>query len=104
MFGSKKGQSTLEVVMLIGFVIAALIAMNTYMKRGVQGRLRQSADQVGEQYEAGKTTYKYETNVDMRQTESMSAGGGVTTTIAANENVRTKKSLDAETVAAWATP
>lgn len=97
----KKGQTTLEVVMLIGFVIAALIAMNTYMKRGVQGRLRQSADQVGEQYEAGNTTSKYRTVTDLTQSEAITAGGGSLTTIAEGENTRTKTSTVDEVVAEW---
>jgi uncharacterized protein (UPF0333 family) len=76
-----KGQSTLEYVILIGFVVAALIAIGVYMKRGIQGRLKESSDQVGDQYSAGNTTAKYTTVMDVQQTESMAAGGQTTTTI-----------------------
>ncbi|MCX5693761.1 MAG: hypothetical protein NT014_01305 [Candidatus Omnitrophica bacterium] len=86
MFGVKtKGQTTLEVVILIGFVVAALIAMGVYIKRGMQGRLRDSADQIGEQYSAGNTTGKYTTTISMEQNESMQKGGHVDTTIVKNE-------------------
>ena len=43
----KKGQSALEYSMLVIIVIGALLAMQNYMKRGVQGRLRSSVDGVG---------------------------------------------------------
>lgn len=90
MFGVRtKGQTTLEVVILIGFVTAALIAMGTYMKRGIQGRLRESTDQVGEQYSAGNTTSTYVTTTGMTQTENMTAGGGVTTVISRNRQGKT---------------
>jgi len=82
---SKRGQSTLEYVILIGFVVAALIAMGVYMKRGVQGKLRESADQVGEQYSAGNTTGTYTTTTNINQTENMASGGRTTTTINRNE-------------------
>jgi Flp pilus assembly pilin Flp len=90
----KRGQTTLEVVILIGFVVAALIAMGVYMKRGIQGKLRESTDQVGEQYSAGNTTSEYTTKVKMRQVENMSRGGAVTTQILENE----QKKSGSETV------
>ncbi len=43
-------QSTLEYAVLIACVVSALIAMQIYIKRGMQGRLRQSGDSLGEQY------------------------------------------------------
>lgn len=51
-----KGQSTLEYAVLIVVIIAALIAMQVYLKRGVQGRMRESSDQIGEQFSPGFTT------------------------------------------------
>lgn len=84
-----RGQSTLEYVILIGFVVAALIAMGVYMKRGIQGRLRESTDQVGEQYSAGNTTGTYVTTTKMEQEENMVAGGTVTTVIKENKQDRT---------------
>ena len=80
-----KGQSTLEYVILLGFVVAALIAMGVYMKRGAQGRLRESTDQIGEQYEAGCTTGKYTITSDMDQNELVEGGGHITTTIRKNQ-------------------
>ncbi|MFA5311068.1 MAG: hypothetical protein WC355_02010 [Candidatus Omnitrophota bacterium] len=84
MFRGKRGQSTLEYVILIGFVVAALIAMGVYMKRGMQGRLRESTDQIGEQYSAGNTEAEYTVTTGLTQTESMVSGGGTTTEIERN--------------------
>jgi len=49
----RHGQSTLEYVFLIALVAAAIIAISVYVSRGFQGRLREQADQVGEQYSLG---------------------------------------------------
>jgi Flp pilus assembly pilin Flp len=84
-----RGQSTLEYVILIGFVVAALIAMGVYMKRGIQGRLRESTDQVGQQYSAGNTTGSYTTDVDFKQTENVKAKGETTTVIDTNKQTKT---------------
>lgn len=62
-----RGQSTLEYAVIIVVILAALLAIQAYIKRGVQGKLRSSADSIGEQYSAGKTTSTYTTE----QTESM---------------------------------
>lgn len=54
----KKGQSTLEYAVLITIIIAALLAMNQYIKRGIQGRLKSSTDDVGDQFSPGNTNFK----------------------------------------------
>ena len=53
----RKGQSTLEYAVLIVIVIAALLAMNQYIKRGIQGRLKSATDDVGDQFSSGNTNY-----------------------------------------------
>ncbi|GEM_PF-765338 len=44
-----KGQAALEYSVLIAVVIAALVAMQIYMKHSYEGRLRSSIDEVGKQ-------------------------------------------------------
>ncbi len=83
-----KGQSTLEYVILIGFVVAALIAMGVYMKRGVSGKLRDSTDQIGEQYDPRLTTSNYTVKSRMQQHEDLSSKGEVTTNIQVNTQNR----------------
>ena len=95
-----KGQSTLEYVILLGFVVAALIAMGVYMKRGTEGKLRESTDQIGDQYDAKNTKSEYTTVSHMKQTENVTAGGGSVIKIATPEdNIQTKTGN--ETVVAW---
>ncbi len=60
--GNYRAQSTLEYALIIAVVVAGLVAMQIYMKRGVQGKLRESADQIGEQFEANNTTVNRTTN------------------------------------------
>lgn len=85
---SSRGQSTLEYIILLGFVIAALIAMGVYMKRGMQGKLRESTDQIGEQYSAGHTTSNYNTTTEMSQNEVVSTGGVSHTEITKNQQIK----------------
>lgn len=86
----KKGQSTLEYAIVIGVVVAALLALNAYMKKGVQGKLKESTDQIGKQFdpntfqnawksESGGTT----TTNEVRDTDT----GATTSTIAQGETV-----------------
>lgn len=58
----KRGQSTLEYAVLIVVIIAALIAMQVYLKRGIQGRMKESSDQIGEQFSpsvVNRNTFTY---------------------------------------------
>lgn len=51
-----KAQSILEYSVVIVVIIAALLAMQVYIKRGMQGRWKEAVDQVGEQYDPKTTT------------------------------------------------
>ncbi|GAI08597.1 unnamed protein product, partial [marine sediment metagenome] len=60
----KNGQTLIEYAVVITCIIAALIAMQSYIKRALQGRLRSAADQIGEQYAPGRTTGSFTTTVN----------------------------------------
>jgi Flp pilus assembly pilin Flp len=45
-----KGQTTLEYAILIVIIIGALLTLQVYIKRGVQGRFKSATDDIGEQY------------------------------------------------------
>ena len=47
----KKGQTALEYVILLIVVIGSFIAIQSYLKRGLQGRWRDAVDGLGEQYD-----------------------------------------------------
>src|SRR3989338_7669597 len=80
---TKRAQSTLEYAILIGVIVAGLIAMQVYLKRGFQGKLRESADSMGEQFSPGQTTYNYTTNSFTNSTETLNAE--ITTTTIHNQ-------------------
>lgn len=50
-FFNQKGQSAVEYTAIMVIVLGALVAMGSYMKRGVQGRWKESADNLGDQYD-----------------------------------------------------
>ncbi|MFZ5800497.1 MAG: hypothetical protein ACOY3D_03845 [Candidatus Omnitrophota bacterium] len=84
----RSAQSTLEYAVLIVLVAVAVIATQTYIKRAMQGRLRSSADDVGEQFSPGASnvlttiTSNSVTQEDSNRTGSMS-------TIISDNTVRT---------------
>jgi len=57
---NRRAQSTLEYVLLVAAVVAALIAMFGIISYGSMGKFKQSADSIsdGEQYEPGVTQVK----------------------------------------------
>ena len=61
-FGSRRGQSVFEISLLLVLIVAALIAVQVYLKRGIQGRLRSNADAIGEQYDPVRTTSDFVMN------------------------------------------
>ncbi len=70
-----KGQSTLEYAILIIIIIAALLTLQTYIKRGVQGRLASSTDSIGDQFSQAKPANYYKVVTTNSLTlESLNAG------------------------------
>ena len=65
----KKAQSSLEFALVISAIVVALLAMQVYIRRGLQGRMRASADELSaQQYEPGKVvsniTVTQSSNID----------------------------------------
>ena len=69
----KKGQVIMEAGVLLCVIISALMIMQFYIKRSYQGRIKDEADQIGQQYSPGHTTSMVRTDV---RTISSSATGG----------------------------
>lgn len=76
---SRRGQSTLEYAILILIVIVALLAMQTYLKRGIQGRMRESSDNIGEAYSPSYTTSEF-TRTSVSETRETIEPEGITKT------------------------
>lgn len=70
----KRGQSTLEYAILIIIVIGALLSIQVYIKRGIQGRLKSSADDIGDQYSDGNTNVLMTTRVLSQTHDTFIAG------------------------------
>ncbi len=73
-----RGQNLLEYAILIGVIVAALLATQTYLKRGKAGGLKDSADSMGKQFNPEETTYNYVTVTGSNSSENLVSG--VTTT------------------------
>lgn len=90
MIKRNKGQSTLEYALIVTVVIASLLAINLYMKRGVQGRLKESADEIGKQFDAGGNysfSWKTASSGQSNTTEVRNiTDGTITSTIHSGEN------------------
>ncbi|MBF0523285.1 MAG: hypothetical protein HQL24_09555 [Candidatus Omnitrophica bacterium] len=70
----KRGQSTLEYAILVIIIIGALLSIQTYIKRGIQGRLKSATDDIGDQYSPGNTNVVSYTTTVSNTTESNVAG------------------------------
>src|SRR5208283_1798928 len=70
----KRGQSTLEYAVLIVVIIGALLTIQVYIKRGVQGRLKSAADDIGDQYSDGNTNVIQTTIRNSNTSEVFNAG------------------------------
>ena len=59
-FRNKKGQNVAEYAILIALVVGAIIAMQTFVKRGFQGRLKGAVDYMVDQTNTLGTEGQYE--------------------------------------------
>ena len=80
---NRKGQSTLEYAILIIIIIAALVSLQTYIKRGVQGRLKQSTDDIGDGFSTAKGANYQKSVVTISNMHEDSVAGVVNSSIQA---------------------
>jgi uncharacterized protein (UPF0333 family) len=71
---NRRGQNTLEYVLLVTAVVGAFLAIQYYLNRGVQGRVRDASDNIGGQFDARATTNTYTTVRNSSATEINAAG------------------------------
>lgn len=82
----ERAQSTLEYAVIIAVIVGALIAMQVYIKRGIQGRFREASDQIGEQFSPDTSTYNYTTTSNSAQTENLLSGETTTNITKGSQN------------------
>lgn len=98
-FLNKKAQSTAEYVIVLGLIVAAVMAMQTYVKRGLQGRIRDAVNFVdsgnqtagvvafsGAQYEPYYLSSDFNTNRTSGEVMDMAAGGGGAQSTSSSDN------------------
>lgn len=71
----KKGQSTLEYAIIIAVIVGAFIIMQAFIKRAVEGRLKQAGDQIGEQFSIRTGFSNYTTTLNAVSIELTSEAG-----------------------------
>lgn len=71
---SRRGQSTLEYAILIVIVIGALVAIQFYIKRGIQGRFKSATDDIGDQFSPGNTDYNRVVTTSSSTRDTFEAG------------------------------
>ena len=67
-YNHNRAQSLLEYTVMIIIIMAVLLSMVSYVKRGIQGRWKSAVDDIGDQYDPrqtnGTTTYWANTQSD----------------------------------------
>ncbi len=81
----RQGQSTVEYAVLIAVIIAALLAVQIYVKRGAMGRLRTSTDSIGEQFNPHITEANMSEHYGANRKEEQFANGVSKSTLNADE-------------------
>lgn len=84
----KKGQSTLEYAVLIIIIIGALLSIQVYIKRGIQGRLKGAADDIGDQFSEGNSNV-LQTITTSSSTKEIFRAGQSSSTLTADEITNT---------------
>jgi len=93
---SKRAQTTAEYAILIAIVVGAVVAMQVYVRRGLQGRIKSAVDYTGNatsapwfngtQYEPYYMSATGKTKQDVTDTEKLTTTGNYTKGTAAYTN------------------
>ena len=89
----RRGQTTLEYAILVIVIIGALITMQTYIKRALQGKFRESADQIGDAFSPGNTNV-FIVSKSSSYTHEKNVHGAITTTLKADEISNTTTNIE----------
>ena len=80
----KRGQSTLEYAILVIIIIGALLSIQVYIKRGIQGRLKGASDDIGDQFSPGNTNMTSYSKTMSKTTDKNIAGTATSNIIREN--------------------
>ena len=85
MIGFKRGHSIVEYSLLMAIICAAMVAMQVYVKRAIQGRARDSTNIIGEQFSSDWSFYGHTITVKSERKETVAPQGEVKSTLLAPE-------------------
>ena len=85
MLKSARGQSTVEIAVLIAVIVGALLTMQIYIKRGAMGRYRDASDQIGEQFNPHNTVSTFNIQSGATRQEALVTNGQQKSTIQGTE-------------------
>ena len=91
----QKGQSTLEYAILIIIIIGALLSIQVYIKRGVQGRLKSATDDIGDQFSVGNTNVIRKMTTSSKSRDTFKAGVTMSTLL---DNDKTVELMNSEII------
>jgi len=90
----RKAQAALQYALFIAVVIGAALIMQEYVKRGIEGRIQLTSDQLADQYAIGETKLHEHFNSDVSTTEWMFPGPVNTFTTHGTFSSRSKRELE----------
>ncbi|MDD5080348.1 MAG: hypothetical protein PHH68_08545 [Candidatus Omnitrophica bacterium] len=101
-----KAQSLVEYSVLAACIAGALIGMQFYLKRAIQGRAKQSGDEIGEPYDSSAAKSKITTKINSRTTITStpitdSTTGDVTSIKSDIEQFEDVSRTGTEEISAW---
>ena len=98
LLNKRKAQSTIEYVILIIVIIGALLSIQVYIKRGIQGRLKSATDDIGDQFSPGNTNVQRTMTVNSVSNETFINGESRSTLIEQAEVTTTNETSNIITV------
>lgn len=76
---NRKGQSTLEYALIVAVVVAGLLLMQHYVKRGYAGRLKSASDEMGDQFDPVNYSANFTLNQSSRVSQTVLNRASTTT-------------------------
>ena len=77
MNGFKRASSMLEYCILIVIFCTAVVGMQIYLKRAIQGGLKASTDSIGEQFSSACSDYTYTMKIESKRQKTVTPQGEI---------------------------
>ncbi|MBI2495486.1 MAG: hypothetical protein HYY90_05025 [Candidatus Omnitrophica bacterium] len=94
MRGNKRAQSATEYAVILAAACLAMVAMQLYAKRAVQGRLKAGTDTIGEQFSPRWSDVSVTTTTRQRAQNTLRTSGESTSTLLDHALTRRRSTVD----------